>query len=378
VSSRTSPSTQQETFYFGAGPATLPKLVLEKIKNELVEYGGTGLSILELSHRSDAFMEILDQAESLLRELMEIPQEYAVLLLHGGATAQYSMMPLNFLNEKIKADYVCTGHWSVKAYEEATKFGRINVIDALVESEKIALKPLEQWGFSKKAQYLHYCDNETINGVTCDLASKFSNSLANNADINDKNLFCDMTSSILTRSINVSDYGLIYASAQKNLGVAGLCVMVVKKEILAKTNKNIPRVFDYQTCFENRSLTNTPPTFAVYVLLLMLNWLETEGGVPEIEKRSQKHANAIYSLIDASELYKNNVEVDCRSNINIPFVIKDEVLQTKFLQHAEKCRLLGLRGHKAAGGVRISLYNAMPQQGVDALIGFMRDFELNH
>jgi len=367
-------NTNQEKFYFGAGPATLPKIVLDTIQNELVNYRDTGLSVLELSHRSDEFTEILAQAESLLRELMDIPKEYAVLFLHGGATAQYSMLPLNFLSEEGEADYFCTGHWSTKAYEEAKKYGNANAIHALTELKPTAIKPIDQLTLNRKALYLHYCDNETISGVAFDLASN----LEGNTELNKLNLFCDMTSSILTRPVNVKDYDVIYASAQKNLGVAGLCVAVVKKELLAKKNKNIPRVFDYQTCFDNRSLTNTPPIFAIYVLKLLLEWLKAQGGVSEVNGRGLQYAKSLYGLIDASEIYKNNVDVNCRSTINIPFMVKDENLQSKFLQHAELKGLLGLRGHKSVGGVRVSLYNAIPQQGVDNLVEFMRDFELKH
>jgi phosphoserine aminotransferase len=364
----------QETFYFGAGPAVLPKPVLGIIKNDVVDYRGTGLSVLELSHRSDEFIEILDQAEYLLRELMDIPEDYAVMFMHGGATAQYSMLPLNFLSEQDVADYICTGHWSNKACQEAKKYADINVVQALIESEDISIKPIEQWVFSQNSKYVHYCDNETINGVACDLAAH----LAAKVKSNKANLFCDMTSSILTRPIEVKDYGLIYASAQKNLGIAGLCVLVMKKEILDETAGNVPSIFSYKTCFENRSLTNTPPTFAIYALTLMLRWLKEEGGVEKISNKGQMQAKTLYDLIDASEIYKNKVNLKNRSNINVPFVIEYESLQTEFLQHAEKHGLLGLRGHKSVGGIRASLYNAMPQQGVTTLVEFMRDFELNH
>ena len=360
----------QETFYFGAGPATLPNDVLDKIREELVDYHGTGLSVLELSHRSKDFIEILDQAENLLRELVGISEDYAVLFLHGGATAQYSMLPVNFLGKHSSADYICTGHWSTKACEEAKKFGDINEIQALVESENIAIKPIEKLGLNAKSRYIHYCDNETINGVAIDLASSI--------DPNSTNLFCDMTSSVLTRPIEIRSFGLIYASAQKNLGIAGLCVMIVKKELLDQTNKNIPSVYDYKRYFNNKSMTNTPPMFAIYVLAMMLSWLKTKGGVAEFYKQGQLQAKNLYDVLDASELYKNNVDVKHRSNVNIPFEIKDKNVQDNFLLQAENNQLLGLRGHKSVGGIRVSLYNAMPQKGVKKLLKFMRDFELRH
>jgi len=362
----------QEIFYFGAGPATLPRTILDKIKNELIDYRGTGLSVLELSHRSEEFKEILDQAEILLRELMGVPNEYAVLLLHGGATAQYSMLPLNFLHQGDSADYICTGHWSIKACQEAKKLADINAIQALVGSELIVVKPVENWGLKKQSSYIHYCDNETINGVVNDIAGMES------FNSKDATLFCDMTSSILTRPIQVKNYGLIYASAQKNLGTAGLCMMIVKKELLSKGCENIPRVFDYKKCFETRSLVNTPPIFAIYVLGLMLNWLKKEGGVIEMNKRGQQQAKALYDVIDSSEIFKNKVAVKYRSCVNIPFEIEDKGLQAKFLQQAENHNLLGLRGHNSVGGVRVSLYNAIPKQGVINLLEFMREFELSH
>ena len=365
----------QDVYYFGAGPAALPKSVINNIKHGLEDFRGSGLSVLELSHRSNEFFEIQNHAVNLLKELMAIPDNYEVLLLHGGATAQYSMLPINFLATDDTADYVCTGHWSYKASEEAKKYADINVIDALENSDSITIKPQEDWALTKQSKYIHYCDNETINGVVNNAAE------LNFFKSKRPRFFCDMTSSILTRPIQVNDYALIYASAQKNLGVAGLCVMVVKKELLESeqvSKNNIPRVYDYKRCFENNSLTNTPPTFAIYVLGLMLSWLKAEGGVNKIHKRMQPKVQDLYSLIDASEIYENNVGADFRSMINIPFDVKDEALQTKFLRLAEKENLLGLRGHKSVGGVRVSLYNAMSQHGVDKLLGFMRDFESSH
>ncbi len=366
----------QETFYFGAGPATLPKVVLNKIKNELIDYRGMGLSVLELSHRSNEFMDVMIRAENLLRELMGIPDDYAVLLLHGGATAQYSMLPMNFMHLGEVADYVCTGHWSQKACNEAKRISNINQIDALVDSKLKSIKPIAQWPMSERASYVHYCENETISGVMNDIAGMDAVSLKAST------LFCDMTSSILTRPTEVKDFGLIYASAQKNLGVAGLCVVVVKKDLLKNDVKNTsnfsPMVFDYKKCFEAKSLVNTPPTFAIYVLGLVLDWLKAEGGVTEMYARGQQYSKSLYELIDMSALYVNNVDARCRSDVNISFDIKDVILYEKFISLAESNHLLGLRGHNSVGGVRVSLYNAIPASGVEALLGFMRDFELSH
>ena len=361
-------SRHQETFYFGAGPATLPREVLDNIREELHDYRNSGLSILELSHRSELFTELLDDAEHLLRELMAISNDYAVLFLHGGATAQYSMLPLNFLGEKEIADYVCTGHWSRKACEEAKQFANVNEINVLDENEKVSIKPIQQWKLNSDAVYLHYCNNETIDGVSFSENLKFKNKL----------LFCDMTSSILAIPVEVNKYDLIYASAQKNLGIAGLCILIIKKTLLNKVKRSVPRIYNYALCEENNSLVNTPPTFAIYVLCLMLKWLKSYGGVNELSDQRQKYVNDIYSLIDDSALYKNNVDDLYRSCINIPFSIENKTLQEKFLQQAEGSQLLGLRGHKNIGGLRISLYNAMPIQGVKKLIDFMHDFESSH
>ncbi len=360
-------SGHQEIFYFGAGPAMLPRKVLEQIKEELVNYQGTDLSMLEHSHRSEVFIELMDKAEYMLRELMAIPKEYEVLFLHGGATAQYSMLPINFLAKNEMADYICTGHWSSKACEEAKQFANVNEVHALEQNEKVKINPVEKWQLNTDSVYLHYCSNETINGISFPESIKL-----------DKTIFCDMTSSILTSQLDINDYDLIYASAQKNLGIAGLCLIVIRNDLLNKVKYNVPRVFNYKLCYENKSLVNTPPIFAIYVLGLMLNWLNDQGGVNEIGKLRKKFANNIYSLIDSSELYQNNIDVPFRSNVNIPFTIKSEKAQEEFLLQAENNKLLGLRGHKSVGGLRISLYNAMPMQGTQKLLDFMHDFESYH
>jgi len=367
----------QETYYFGAGPATLPKSVLKNIALELDNYHGSGISVLELSHRSEEFSGILEAAEQQLRDIMFIPDSHAVLFLHGGASAQYSMLPVNFLHKNERADYICTGHWSEKACVEASKFADIQTIQALLhsdqdDSEVLSVAPPESWGLSASAKYVHYCDNETINGVINDLAS--------NAYFKSKQveLFCDMTSSVLTRPINVQDYGLIYASAQKNLGIAGLCIAIVKKDLLNTEKDNIPAVFDYGQCFEHKSMVNTPPVFPIYVLKLLLEWLTQEGGVSHFFEARKQQANELYRLIDEARIFNNNVRASDRSDINIPFTIKDKVMETEFLQQAKELKLLGLQGHKLAGGVRISLYNAIPQAGVKKLLKFMHDFVSKH
>jgi len=361
----TSQNSPQETFYFGAGPAKLPNEVLTIIQNEVLDYRSTGLSVLELSHRSDPFIEIINQAEELLRELWLVPDEYAVLFQHGGATAHYSMLPINFLHKQDHADYICSGHWSTKACEEGKKFAEINEVQVLDQREQTCIQPVEQWRLTDDASYLHYCDNETISGV----AFNEELSLAN------KRIFCDMTSSILTKPIQIRNYDLIYASAQKNLGVAGLCVTIIKKSLLERVKENIPSVFDYKRCYEEKSLVNTPPTFAIYALGLMMKWLKLQGGVEPISQSRAAHAKTIYKLIDSSSVYENSVSTNNRSLVNISFSIKSESKKEEFLQQAENQGLLGLRGHKSVGGVRISLYNAMPAHGMQKLITFMQAFD---
>lgn len=356
----------QEVFNFSAGPATLPKPILENIQQEFLNYNNTGLSVVELSHRSKEFFAIRNSAESLLRELIGISDDYAVLFMHGGASSQFSMLPLNFLSKGQSADYVCTGYWSTKAYAEAKKFADINAINALENGDSYSIRPTVAWELSSNASYVHYCDNETINGIA----------FAELPDVKSKPLACDMTSSILMRQIDVSRYGLIYAGAQKNLGIAGLCIVIVKKELLNKVNKSIPRLYDYKRCAEESSLVNTPPTFAIYVLRLLLDWVKSEGGVDQMYRRSKENSEWVYQVLDNSQLYNNKVVKEFRSNINISFDIQDKDLQNKFLDQAESHKLLGLRGHNSVGGVRISLYNAMPQAGVQRLVEFMQDFEI--
>ena len=356
----------RDSLYFGAGPAVLPEAVLEQAQRELLNYKQSGLSVLELSHRSEEFIHIQEQAESLLRELMQVPDHYAVLFMHGGATSQYSMLPLNFLSEAESADYICTGFWSRKACNEAKRFAAINEVNAFVEiKQELSILPTNTWNLKANSKYIHYCDNETITG------------LAFNAipDVQNKPLICDMTSSILTRPIDVSKFGLIYASAQKNLGIAGLGVVIVNKELLQINNASVPHLYNYKLCAEYESLLNTPPTFAIYILNLMLNWLKTEATIETVFSQVDLNASRMYEVLDASNLYKNRVRKEFRSKINIVFDIEDKEMQERFISQAEQNNLLGLRGHKVVGGIRASFYNAMPPMGVQRLVDFMQDFE---
>ena len=353
----------RKVFYFGAGPAVLPEPVLKKIQKELLDYRGTGLSVVELSHRGDELLAVRDRAEALLRELLQIPADYAVLFMHGGATNQFSMLPLNFLGKGKSADYLCTGHWSTKACTEAKKLAAINEIQALHKDGRVSISPSTAWPLDPNAAYIHYCDNETIDGIA----------FAQLPEV-DRPLVCDMTSSILMRPLDVDRYHLIYAAAQKNLGIAGLGVVIVKKAFLKDCNLKVPRLYDYRLYAEENSLVNTTPTFAIYVLQHMLKWVKGEGGIEEMHRRSKARSASVYQILDEGDLYSNRVAKEYRSDINIPFYINDTALQNDFLRRAEKNKMLGLRGHKAIGGIRISLYNAMPQEGVRQLLKFMREF----
>ena len=358
----------QEIFYFGAGPAALPGPVLAKIRQEFLDYRGSGLSVVELPHRGEAFLEIRDTAEALLRELLQVPDDYAVLFMHGGATSQFSMLPLNFLGPGRLADYVHTGHWSLKASAEAKRLADIREIHALRQGESLRIAPQHEWSLSPNATYVHYCDNETVNGIA----------FPGVPDVHRGLLACDMTSSILMRPLEVDRFAIIYAGTQKNLGIAGLCVVIIRKDLLDATNERVPRLYDYRRCARERSLVNTPPVFAIYVLQGMLDWVKGQGGVHAMHERSQRRSALLYQAIDASRLYTNRVADEFRSKINIPFEIQDAGLHEVFVREAEQNRLFGLRGHSSTGGIRASLYNAMPDAGVEHLVEFMCNFEAGY
>ena len=358
----------QDIFYFGAGPAALPRPVLEKIRREFLNCRGTGLSVIELPHRGEVFSGIRKDAESLLRELMQIPEDYAVLFMHGGATGQFSMLPLNFLGSGRSADYVCTGYWSARAAEEAKRLAGIREIHALHEEDGLSIAPEREWSLDPQATYLHYCDNETVEGIA----------FPGIPDTPRGSLVCDMTSSVLMRPVEISRFAVLYAGAQKNLGIAGLCVVIIRKEWVDLVNEQVPRLNDYRRCAREQSMVNTPPVFAIYVLQVLLDWVKSQGGVQVMHERSLRRAGILYGVLDSSRLYRNRVVKEFRSRINVPFEIRDKGLQELFLAEAGQNGLHGLRGHRSAGGVRASLYNAMPDAGVERLAEFMRDFEIRH
>ncbi len=350
-------------FNFCAGPAALPESVLERAKNELSDWHGKGLSVMEMSHRSKEFVEIATQAETDFRELLGINADFAVLFLQGGASQQFSVVPLNLLGKDEVADYVNTGQWSIKAIKEAKRFGKVNVVASSEDTNFSTIPAFETWKLSDNAAYLHYTPNETIGGVEYFWVPKVKAPLV-----------VDMSSTILSRPINVNDYGVIYAGAQKNIGPAGLTIAVVRKDLLGKAQSICPTMLDYKVAADNESMYNTPPTFAWYLAGLVFQELKQLGGLAAIETINRRKAGKLYDYIDASGFYRNPVEKQSRSLMNVPFMVADEKLEKPFLAGAEEAGLLNLAGHRSVGGMRASLYNAVSEAAVDALIAYMKDF----
>ncbi len=356
-----------EVFNFCAGPAMLPKPVMAKAQEEFIHWNNTGSSVMELSHRSDVYMAMAAKAEADLRDLMAIPNNYKVLFCHGGGRGQFSAVPLNLLPPGKSADYIVNGSWSKAAAIEAKNFGEINVINIREEHSdgEISLVPSEQWPLNSDAAYVHYCPNETVDGIEI-------NDVPNTNGIP---LVADMSSTILSHEIDVSKFGVIYAGAQKNIGPSGLTIVIIREDLLGNAQKATPCIMNYETSANNDSMYNTPPTYAWYLAGLVFQWLKALGGVKAIAKVNQLKAELLYQTIDASDFYTNTVEHQYRSKMNIPFWLKDESLNEKFLAQAEQRGLMALQGHRIVGGMRASIYNAMPIEGVQALVDFMQEFE---
>lgn len=352
-------------YNFSAGPAVLPEDVLSRAKEEMLDWQGSGMSVMEMSHRGKAFMSIAAQAESDLRELMAIPPNYKVLFLQGGASAQFTMVPLNLLRGKTEADYFNTGAWSQKAIAEAKRYCTVNVC-ASSEAEKFTtVPPRNQWKLNDAAAFVHYTPNETIGGVEFDTIP----------DTGDVPLVADLSSTILSRPIDVSQFGVIYAGAQKNIGPAGLTVVIVRDDLIGKAAASTPITFDYKTHAGSDSMYNTPPTYAWYLAGLVFQWLKARGGLAGMAAINQRKAQKLYAAIDDSGFYANPVDKPYRSWMNVPFTVPDSSLEKTFCQEAAKEGLVTLEGHRSVGGMRASIYNAMPEEGVDALIAFMKDFQ---
>ncbi|MFZ1341938.1 3-phosphoserine/phosphohydroxythreonine transaminase [Thiothrix eikelboomii] len=359
---------KQPVFNFSPGPAVLPHAVLEQAKAELLDWHGSGMSVMEMSHRGKEFMSIAAQAEADLRTLMQIPQNYKVLFLQGGAHSQFAMIPMNLARGKSQADYLDTGDWSLKAIEEGRRYLDLNVVASSAASHYTTIPPLATWQLNPAAAYLHYTSNETIRGVEFDWIP----------ELGDLPLVVDMSSDILSRPIEVSRFGLIYAGAQKNIGPAGLTIVIVREDLLGQVMEGTPSMFNYQLYAETESMYNTPPTYAWYLAGLVFQWLLQQGGLEAMAQINQRKASKLYAAIDQSDFYHNPVDPDCRSWMNLPFTLANPKLEQRFLDEAAQVGLVTLKGHRLVGGMRASLYNAMPEEGVDALIAFMRDFEVKH
>lgn len=356
-------------FNFGAGPAMLPTEVLEKVRVELTDLNGTGMSAMEMAHRGSDFRPIAQQAEADLRELLAIPSDYKVVFMQGGAQAQFALVPLNLLGSCTRADYINTGHWSRRAIAEASRYCTVNVAASSEHSNFTTVPPRSEWQLSEQAAYVHYTPNETIGGVEFPWIP----------DTGDTPLITDMTSTILARPLDVSRFGVIYAAAQKNIGPAGITVVIVREDLLGRARTEVPSVFNYKLQAEDNSMVNTPSTFAWYVSGLVLKWLKDKGGLAAIARVNERKAAKVYACIDKSGgFYRNPVALDCRSKSSIPFTLVDSALDATFLEQSQAAGLAQLQGHRSVGGMRASIYNAMPEEGVGTLVQFMRHFCEKH
>jgi phosphoserine aminotransferase len=347
----------------------LPVEVLRRAEQELCNWNGLGTSVMEISHRSKEFMQVAAESEQDLRDLLKIPSNYKVLFCHGGARAQFAAVPLNLLGERSTADYIDCGYWAHSAINEAEKYCTPNVIDVKTSVGDLrGIKPMREWKLSDDAAFVHYCPNETIDGIA----------IEEEPDFGDKIVVADYSSSILSRRIDVSRYGVIYAGAQKNIGPAGLTLVIVREDLLGKARRELPSILDYQVLADNDSMFNTPPTFAWYLSGMVFKWLKEYGGLAEMEKRNQEKADLLYSAIDGNDFYRNDVAVANRSRMNVPFLLADSALDKVFLEESVAAGLHALKGHRVVGGMRASIYNAMPLEGVKALTEFMADFARRH
>lgn len=354
-------------YNFSAGPAVLPKPVLERAQAEMLDWHGSGMSVMEMSHRGKEFTGILAKTEADLRTLLNIPHNYKVLFLQGGAIAENAMIPLNLLAGK-SADYAVTGGWSKRSVEDARAYGVINVVASSEADNYTYVPEFSDWKLNPDAAYLHICTNETMSGVEFD-------DVPNTHGVP---IVADMSSHILSRQIDVSQYGVIYGGAQKNIGPAGLCIVIVREDLLNRASPLTPAVFNWKMQADNHSMINTPPTYSIYIAGLVFEWLLAQGGVAAIEKVNIAKASLLYDYIDSTDFYINHVVENNRSRMNIPFFLRDEALNDAFLNGAQANGLLQLKGHRAVGGMRASIYNAMPIEGVQALVNYMKEFEKAH
>ncbi len=356
------------TYNFCAGPAMLPTEVMLQAQEEFINWHGRGCSIMEMSHRGKDFMAVAAKAEQDLRDLMHIPANYKVLFMHGGGRGQFSAVPLNLMQPGKKADYIVSGAWSKAAAEEALKFGAINTQQIQLKADGVrSLVAEKDWQLDPQASFVHFCPNETVDGLEFTAVPDTQVPLV-----------ADLSSTILSRPLDVSRYGVIYAGAQKNIGPSGLTVAIVREDLLPKAGANIPAILDYRLAAENDSMFNTPPTYAWYLAGLVFEWLKRQGGVEAMGKINQLKADTLYQYLDQSDFYRNDVASANRSWMNVPFFLADDRLNDLFIAESEAAGLLALKGHRMVGGMRASLYNAMPLEGVQTLVTFMQEFERVH
>ena len=355
------------TYNFSAGPAVLPKSVMLRAQAEMIDWHDSGMSVMEMSHRGKHYMSIIEKVESDFRSLFNVPKNYKVLFLQGGAIAQNSMVPLNLLNGK-KANYVVSGYWSKRSYQDALPFGDMSIAASSESIGYTKAPDLKEWKIDSSASYIHFCSNETIHGVEYfDLPS-----------VKTIPVVADMSSHILSRPVDISQFGVIYAGAQKNIGPAGLTIVIVRDDLLEVASPLTPSVFNWKTQAENQSMINTPTTYSIYMAGLVFEWLIELGGLAAIEKQNIKKAELLYNYINSSDFYSNPIDIKNRSRMNVPFRIQNEDLHASFVTGAENLGMIGLKGHRLVGGIRASIYNAMPIEGVQALVDYMKDFEKSH
>jgi len=355
-------------FNFSAGPAALPESVLRQAADEMLDWHGSGMSVMEMSHRGKEFIAIAAEAEALLRELLGVPATYKVQFMQGGAIGQNAILPMNLLRGHASADYVDTGEWSKKSIKEAKKYGSVNVAASAADSGYTTIPARDTWKLDADAAYVHICSNETIGGVEYHFTP----------DTAGVPLVADMSSSILSRPVDVSKYGLIYGGAQKNIGPAGLTLVIVREDLLGAALPCTPSAFDYKVVADNDSMYNTPPTYAIYIAGLVFKWLKNQGGLPAIEAHNRKKAALLYDYLGTTSFYSAPVAQDCRSLMNVPFKLADDKLDSAFLKGAEARHMVQLKGHRSVGGMRASIYNAMPLEGVQTLVAYMKEFEASH
>ncbi|MGF1720515.1 3-phosphoserine/phosphohydroxythreonine transaminase [Vibrio kyushuensis] len=357
--------TTDNVFNFSAGPAGLPKAVMEQAQAEFINWNNLGTSVMEISHRSKSFIKVAEDAEQDLRDLLNIPSNYKVLFCQGGARAQFAAVPMNLLGSKTKATYIDAGYWAESAIVEAGRYCETDVFNAKTTLDnKAAVIAAKEWAIDEASAYVHFCPNETIDGVEI-----------NDLPDTDLPIVADMSSTILSREIDVSKYGVIYAGAQKNIGPAGICIAIVRDDLLELATDVLPSILNYKVLAEKESMFNTPPTFAWYLSGLVFKWLKAQGGVKAIEQVNKEKAALLYDAIDQSSFYNNNVHPNNRSLMNVPFQLSKPELDGEFLKQAEARGLAALKGHRAVGGMRASIYNAMPIEGVKALVQLMKEFE---